>query len=475
MTKTGTKRSVGRQLTVLIILMIVVISSVMMGISYFRYSDATEKYYWNMGETTAGIISLAIDPDLLDTYLTTLEKDAQYERTLAILHQAKLECSAKTLYVFTMAEEGIHYIYDTGETDFAAELGDFDPFYYTDEATGELARLYREEIKAQLEAGGQVDTIKGITRYGWTITVTRPLYGKDGTCKGFVGIDFDVSRMREEGNNYLVQLGAVILFFTVVFAVIYTVIIRRLVIHPVSVMVRATDKFIANGLNSGESIGTADILSMEINTKDEFESLSEALKSMVRKIEEYISDLNAITLKSETDVLTGICNRGAFEAQVGSNLRFKLDQGLVSAFMMLDVDYFKAVNDNYGHAAGDFVLAGCAQALRKVMRETDIVGRLGGDEFAVFCKGIGTRAKAEQKAKQIREAWLKVIPPGSNKGITASIGIAFTPKDGLVYQDLFNKADEALYRVKEAGRDGYALSGAPPHSSGAKPERASSS
>jgi diguanylate cyclase (GGDEF)-like protein len=92
------------------------------------------------------------------------------------------------------------------------------------------------------------------------------------------------------------------------------------------------------------------------------------------------------------------------------------------------------------------------------MRESDVVGRLGGDEFAVFCKGIGSVAIAEDKARQIRDAWLKIIPPGCDKGITASIGISFAPQDGVVYQELFNKADAALYRAKEAGRDGFALS-----------------
>jgi diguanylate cyclase (GGDEF)-like protein len=125
--------------------------------------------------------------------------------------------------------------------------------------------------------------------------------------------------------------------------------------------------------------------------------------------------------------------------------------------MMIDVDFFKAVNDNYGHAAGDMVLSECAYALRRVVRESDIVGRLGGDEFAVFYKSIGSVAMAEQKARQIRDEWLKIIPPGGEKGITASIGISFTPQDGQAYQELFSKADEALYRAKEAGRDCFAI------------------
>jgi diguanylate cyclase (GGDEF)-like protein len=451
-------RSVDKRLTTLIIIMIVVISGVMMTIGYLRFVKSTKDYYWRMGETTAGIIALVIDPDSLDTYLGNLTVDEHYEKTMDVLMKARFECEAQALYVFTMAEDGIHYIYDTDTTDMKADLGYYDPFWYTDEETGKLERLYPETTEQQLRAGGKIDTIMGITQYGWTITVNEPLYGSDGICKGYVGIDFDVNQVMAERRTYLWQLAVIILIFTTIFAVIYLYIVRKTIIHPLNIMARAADSFLLNSLESGESIGKSDILSMEINTRDEFQSLSEALKSMVKKIDEYITNLNIVTIKSETDVLTTLLNRGAFEQQVSAVLHLRTDKEQINAFMMIDVDYFKAVNDNYGHAAGDMVLAECAKALRHVMRESDFIGRLGGDEFAVFCKSIGSTAMAEEKARRIRSAWMEIIPPGGKKGITASIGISFTPGDGQKYQELFNKADEALYRAKEAGRDRFVLS-----------------
>jgi diguanylate cyclase (GGDEF)-like protein len=454
------KRSLGRRLTLLIIFMIVAISGAMMIIGYFRLKTLTEQYYFKMGETTASVVALLIDADSLSRYGETLTQDKEYDDTMQLLRKARSYCGAQTLYVFQVGKEGVTYIYDTDTSDMWCELGYLDPYVYEKE-DGTSGDLYPEATKQQLLRGGKVDTIMGVTQYGWTITVDKPLYGSDGSCKGYVGIDFDVNQVITERMEYFRNLIIIILLTTTVFAAIYLHIIRKYIIRPINIMVDAADNFIVNSLESGGSVGESEILSMKINTGDELQSLSEALKSMVRKIHEYLVNLKLITIKSETDVLTSLCNRGAFEQRVSAILRLRPEEDQINAFIMIDVDYFKAVNDTYGHAAGDMVLTECANALLRVTREADVVGRLGGDEFAVFCKSVGSVAIAEDKARQIRNEWLKIIPPGGEKGVTASIGISFAPQDGTVYQELFNKADEVLYKVKEAGRDGFGTSQTP--------------
>ncbi|GHV13040.1 hypothetical protein FACS1894219_07150 [Clostridia bacterium] len=450
-------RSVGRRLTALTIIMIIVISSVMMLIGYVRFSQTIEEYYRRLGETTAGIIALIVDPDSLEYYLNNPVADEKFNTTMDLIINAGEECEAQALYVFTLGEQdgepGIFYVYDTDTTDMRANIGDFDPFIQgANEKTGAVDFLYPPETEKQLRDGGSVDTIIGVTYYGWTITVNEPLYGSDGLCKGYVGVDFDVNQVNAERMVYLVQVGTVIIITTVMFAVIYLLIIRRSIINPINIMAKATNDFVLNEFNSE---GNAAILSMEVNTKDELNSLSEALKSMVLKIDEHIASLRIATQKAETDVLTSINNRGAFEQQVTGILNLRPEKGVMHAFMMIDVDFFKYVNDAHGHAVGDMVLTECAKALKSVTRNSDVVGRLGGDEFAVFCTNIGSVANAEDKARQIRAAWQKILLPDGKKRITGSIGISFTPPEGAVYQDIFNNADIALYRAKEAGRDGY--------------------
>jgi diguanylate cyclase (GGDEF)-like protein len=453
------KRSVGRRLTLLIIIMIVALSVAMMIFGYFRFKVATEEYYYRIGETTAGIVSLTINPDDVEKYSETFITDDKYQETKELLQKAKEECGAQTLYVFTVGEDGINYIFDTDTSDLATELGDFDPWYYEDEQSGELSPLYPEETKQQLQAGGEVDTIMGETQYGWTITVDEPLYGSDGECKGYVGIDFDVNKVVAERSAYLRDFSIIILAITALFALIYLRIIRRTIIRPINTIAKAADNFVVKSLDSGESIDDTEILSLQINTKDEVQSLSESLKSMVRKIDEHLTNLNIVTIKSETDVLTSILNRGAFEQQVQAHLGLRpADDEKIDAFLMIDVDFFKTVNDTYGHSSGDVVLRECAHAIKAVLRDSDIIGRLGGDEFAVFLRSIGAFEVAEEKANRIRDEWRRIIPPGGESGITASIGISYAPDNGVTYEEIFNAADEALYRVKEAGRDGIAAS-----------------
>ncbi|GHU29678.1 hypothetical protein AGMMS50256_15070 [Betaproteobacteria bacterium] len=416
-----------------------------------------------MGETVASIMARTLDVDSIDRYFETRVTDEEYDKTMKRLQQAKDKCKAKVLYVFLVKDEGVHYIYDTETLDAQSELWSFDPFLQIDPKTGKADRLYPEAVEKQLREGGKVIPFIEMTRYGWSISVNEPLYGSDGRIKGYVGIDFDVNNVIAENMAYLWQSAAIIFIITAIFSAIYLYIIRKAIVRPINIMAKATDNFLVNSLESSEGgipIESIDIfiLSMEINTRDEMQSLAESLKSMVLKIHEYIVNLNLATIKSETDVLTTLFNRGAFEQRVSAIQRLRPEKDQTNAFMMIDVDYFKAVNDNYGHAAGDRVLSECAKALRRVTRESDVVGRLGGDEFAVFCKSIGSVAMAEEKARQIRREWLKIIPPGAEKGVTASIGISFAPQDGQKYQELFAKADKALYKAKEAGRDGFAIS-----------------
>lgn len=128
------------------------------------------------------------------------------------------------------------------------------------------------------------------------------------------------------------------------------------------------------------------------------------------------------------------------------------------ALLLIDLDHFKPINDTHGHDAGDFVLQNVAQRLRHCVRTEDCVARLGGDEFAVLVGG----SNAEQHARDIAERLLRELakPVEFAKQwlvITPSIGVALFPGDALQFGKLYKAADQALYRVKGAGRAGYAM------------------
>jgi len=156
-----------------------------------------------------------------------------------------------------------------------------------------------------------------------------------------------------------------------------------------------------------------------------------------------------------TDNLTGIANRVAFFHRVDKELhrakRLSYDTGVV----MLDIDHFKKINDNFGHHAGDVVLQKVAVAIEQCLREEDCVGRIGGEEFAIIVPGAD-KSGLEQVAKRLRqsigELTFNFMP--ADKNITVSIGFTLLLENES-FTDAMNRADQHLYRAKANGRDCY--------------------
>jgi diguanylate cyclase (GGDEF)-like protein/PAS domain S-box-containing protein len=153
------------------------------------------------------------------------------------------------------------------------------------------------------------------------------------------------------------------------------------------------------------------------------------------------------------DTLTGLANRTLFFDRVKVAIRRarRADKGLV--VMVADLDNFKQINDSYGHASGDELLEKVAQVLRERIREADTVCRLGGDEFAILLESVDSVQAVAHVAKGIVGALRKPFTLIDGEVHTsASIGIAFFPRDGESGEELLKNADVAMYRAKETGR-----------------------
>ena len=123
------------------------------------------------------------------------------------------------------------------------------------------------------------------------------------------------------------------------------------------------------------------------------------------------------------------------------------------AVLFCDVDWFKDVNDKYGHAAGDEVLRVTAQRIAATIRQDDVASRFGGDEILVVLTGTHDRAEAERVAEKVRLACREDINvPGAVAHITVSIGVTLA-QPGQSLEDVISDADRAMYQAKESGRD----------------------
>jgi diguanylate cyclase (GGDEF)-like protein len=172
---------------------------------------------------------------------------------------------------------------------------------------------------------------------------------------------------------------------------------------------------------------------------------------VVRKYKVKLQALNKeLEQLSNTDTLTGIANRRslnhALEKEIARAHRY---QSTFSA-IMLDVDHFKAINDNYGHCAGDHVLLRIAELIEDTIRANDLAGRWGGEEFLILCPETDQNG-ALQLAETIRKK-IQSQDFGIKLRITASLGVA-EYRDSFSQEELIKTVDTALYDAKKSGRN----------------------
>lgn len=159
--------------------------------------------------------------------------------------------------------------------------------------------------------------------------------------------------------------------------------------------------------------------------------------------------------KAEVDSLTGIYNKGATEKEI--TRRLKINRYIRSGvFFMIDLDNFKTINDTYGHRMGDAVIRECARVLKTLCRGEDVVGRLGGDEFCVFFEGVETREQVCERARNVCEKFTQRMGESfPDVYVSTTIGISRCLGKSKSFSQLYEEADNALYRQKLNGRNGY--------------------
>ena len=167
----------------------------------------------------------------------------------------------------------------------------------------------------------------------------------------------------------------------------------------------------------------------------------------------------AVKVRAEHDALTGLLNHGSFQRELAQVIGAA--EGAPFAVLMLDLDSFKGFNDTCGHPAGDALLAGVAEAIRKATRDHDTVYRYGGDEFAVILPGAH-RTQAHEVAERIRQAVANVAT-GTGPRISISAGVACYPDDGSTKDGLVAVADQSLYVAKPSSRGSAELARQDPY------------
>ena len=193
---------------------------------------------------------------------------------------------------------------------------------------------------------------------------------------------------------------------------------------------------------------------VEVTSSAELQEMAETFNGMAEALQQQHGQLEQ---QAFTDSLTGIPNRALFEDRARHALDRTLRTNEQIAVLMIDLDDFKLVNDGLGHSSGDELIVQAARRIDDATRPSDTVARLGGDEFAVLLESVRGLDDALAAAERIRRLFdAPFVLGGADVVVSTSIGIAIAV-DSLDAEELLRRADLAMYRVKEHGKDGTRL------------------
>ncbi len=273
-------------------------------------------------------------------------------------------------------------------------------------------------------------------RYGQSLKLI------DSLTSRFMGAMIDRTiRVRDQAQSeFMIAafIGSLALFFTIGIAVS----IQRFLFKP---LLLARDQVIALAQDRFTSGSRAPAQVSEIRR------LFNAIDILAFKLVERVSLMQQLKRQAETDGLTGLMNRRAFD-QIGAGAIASCRQEDTPSLILLDIDHFKEINDGNGHPVGDQVLKEVGQVMLTMLRATDIAARFGGEEFAILISGhplSGAIALAEKLRLALQKHQI-ITDSGHRIALTASFGVA---RGAPTWPELIARADAALYRAKAAGRN----------------------
>ena len=289
--------SLGKKLTMLIVLLSVTLSLVAVAVSYWIFSATMTEYYETLGTNLVRTLASQLDAEELDQYFETGEMDAAYYATQNFIRDMVDSNDVEYLYVVRPHGIGVTFLFDSDmEMD---EGGSYDDGGYC--ALGTYVDLVGD-FAANLDnllAGNPVDPIvQRDESYGWLMTAMTPVLHEDGTMAAYVMADISMNDVMNTRQTFLIVLSALLIALTVGFIVLFLSILRRQVIRPIDLLTQATGAFIQN--NEAElAAGTATVNVPDIRTGDEVELLAGSFRKMEEDMISYIRSFMEITAEKE--------------------------------------------------------------------------------------------------------------------------------------------------------------------------------
>ena len=423
--------------------------SVVLVACYMRFSSNMKENYIEHGEEILNLVAEDIVIDHIPDYLSGDYDVAEYEATVKKLDlYPKYFDEVFYLYAYHLNDDGVNatYLFDAQVNhDDANKLGD--NYEIEDDILAQIAKH---------GAGEPLEAVADNTQWGYLLTVSKPLLDSKGNFQGYLLVDFDLTRVRDNNRAFFLRLfGIAFAHMLVVFALGMQAVAVRIT-NPIEKMFNCLSKFRYATIKDREE-NLRSLQDLKIHTNHEIQSLYEALISGEESNLRYMNEYRTVSEKAHTDVLTGVKNKAAFE-DMAMVLLGKIDteESPEIAVIMADINNLKYVNDKFGHKSGDEYIKGCCKVMTDFCKESHVF-RIGGDEFIIVLDGNDLKS-GQLLYQALRSQFIDTYEDESKEPwerYSVSLGFAeYRPTDSGI-TDVMKRADEAMYenkrRMKKTG------------------------
>ncbi|MCD8335284.1 MAG: SpoIIE family protein phosphatase [Clostridiales bacterium] len=450
------KFGLGKKLTALIVALGIVLGATAVVISYRTYSDSMMDYYTLLGTNLTRTLASQLDADALERYYETGETDEGYYETQDFIQSLVENNQVEYLYVVRPNGTGVTFLFDSDmET---STSGEYEEGGYC--ALGSYVELVGD-FAANLDkllAGEEVEPIiQNDESYGWMMTAMTPVRTEDGVMVAYVMADISMNDAMNTRQTFLILLSAVMALLTVVFILVFLLILRRQVLTPIDQLTQATGAFIQN--NEQELLqGTAAVNVPEIHTGDEVELLAAAFRKMEEDMISYIRSLLEVTAEKE---------RIGAELNVATQIQADMLPRIFPAFPERKEFDIYATMEPAKEVGGDFYDFFLVDADHLAVVVADVSGKgVPAALFMVIAKTlIKNHAQNREKLEDVFTHTNEQLCEGNDAGlfVTAWIGLleistgAFTYVNAGHNPPLLKRVDGNYEWMK--ARSGFVLAG----------------
>ncbi len=420
---------------------------------FYRNLIVTHK---NLGSSVLDTASKHIIIDHIPDYLSGNYDKEEYDSTLEKLSE----------YISSYDEIYYMYAYKINEDSTEATvIFDVDTDYDRGDKLGSKYELEPKIAKKieKFRKGEEVKPLHGSTEFGYLMTCSKPLIDSAGNCQGYLFLDFNLTKSRDDNIHFLFKLSIIVFLLMLCILYMGMKVVAVRITAPIEKMYLCLSSFkYSSDQDRIDNIKKLEALN--IRTNPEIQSLYEALLTSTLDSYTYMQEYRLASEKlgvasemAYVDALTGAGNKNAYETML-DQLQEKIDkkEDLKMAIMMADINNLKYVNDTFGHEKGDKYIKGCYDVLSAHCRESKIY-RIGGDEFVILMSG--------NDFKNYRQIYIDIVASfdkyfndtGRDPWMrySASVGITelFSYDTNLV--DAFKRADSAMYMAKSEFKEKY--------------------